>query len=226
MNPELLTLHGEHPGQQTSQVWGRINGISPTPDHNLQTDMWLRLVMGINWHRRRVWQTSPVQHTQENISNKWIPVIQQACFLPFPSHPMHGLTRTMTKKLKKNKKKNRKDPVDFHIQVLSKHNNLDPGASYMSCVRRKQKLYSGNTHNKQVYILVGWVCDIYNFVFLKMMQQVHKRPIKHSMEIPSTLGLACVWGQRGRGDVMAQIRSGRGYKCDSEEWSLPPTGKA
>lgn len=44
----------------------------------------------------------------------------------------------------------------------------------MSGVRINQKLYSVNTRNKQVYILIIEI--VYNIAFLKMMEQVHKTP--------------------------------------------------
>lgn len=42
----------------------------------------------------------------------------------------------------------------------------------MSGVKINQKLYSVNTYNKQVYILIhrGKICNINNIVFLKMME--------------------------------------------------------
>lgn len=68
-------------------------------------------------------------------------------------NPICGITMIMTKKIKTN----RKGPVDFFIfKYFQKHNNLDPGVTDMSGVRRNQKLYSVNTRNKQVYILIHW----------------------------------------------------------------------
>lgn len=70
----------------------------------------------------------------------------------------------------------------------------------MSGVRRNQKLYSVNTRNKQVYILIEILRNIHNIIFLKMMELVHKTPnTPLRVDSSGTRMIGCMCREEGEG---------------------------